>query len=95
MKATLGSAKRQARSRSSQGSSDFGVTEVLREVYTAIIPKAHTESLLPIIEERVEPDSTVYTDMFWAYNALDASDFHHHKIDYSRLFAKQGYRING
>lgn len=43
---------------------------------------------MPIIDERVEPDSIVYPDMFWAYNALTVSDFHHHMIDYSRLFAK-------
>ncbi|RXE65353.1 transposase, partial [Muribaculaceae bacterium Isolate-002 (NCI)] len=30
-------------------------------VYTAIIPDARTETLLPIIREQVEPDSIVYT----------------------------------
>ena len=49
----------------------------------------------PSLEERVEPDSIVYTDMFWANNALDVSDFHYHRIDHSRLFAKQGNHING
>ena len=73
----------------------FGLLKRNGKVYTAIIPNARTETLMPIIEERVEPDSIVYTDMFWAYNALDASDFHHHRIDRSRLFAKQGNHING
>ena len=73
----------------------FGLLKRNGKVYTAIIPNARTETLMPIIEERVEPDSIVYTDMFWAYNALDVSDFHHHRIDYSRLFAKQGNHING
>ena len=36
-----------------------------------------------------EPDSIVCTDMFWAYNALEGSNFHHHRIDHLRLFAKQ------
>ena len=73
----------------------FGLLTRNGKVYTAIIPNARTETLMPIIEERVEPDSIVYTDMFRAYNALDVSDFHHHRIDHSRLFAKQGSHING
>ena len=32
--------------------------------YTAIIPNARTETLLPIIQEKVTPDSIVYTDAF-------------------------------
>ncbi len=47
------------------------------------------------IEERVEPDSIVSTDMFGAYNALGVSDFDQPRSDHSRLFAKQGNRING
>lgn len=65
------------------------------KVYTAIIPDARTETLMPIIEEQVEPDSIVYTDTFKAYNALDASCFHHHRINHSRLFAERGNHING
>ncbi|MBD5417611.1 MAG: IS1595 family transposase [Desulfovibrio sp.] len=74
--------------------SGFRITEAQREFYTAIIPNARTETLMPIIEERVEADSIVYTDMFRAYNALDVGDFHHHRIDHSRLFAKQGNHVN-
>ena len=55
--------------------------------YTAIIPNAKTETLLPIIEEKVLPDSIVYTDTFRSYNALDVSDFHHLRINHSELFA--------
>lgn len=65
------------------------------KVYTAIKPNARTEIRMPIIEVRVEPDSIVYTDMFRADNALDVSDFHNHRIDHSRLLAKQGNHING
>jgi len=35
---------------------------------------------LPIIQEKVQPDSIVYTDTFRAYNALDVSAFHHMRI---------------
>ena len=73
----------------------FGLLKRNDKVYTAIIPNARTETLMPIIEERVEPDSIVYTDTFRAYNALDASGFHHHRINHSRLFAEEGNHING
>ena len=61
---------------------------------TAIIPNAKTQTLLPIIEERVDPDSVVYTDTFKAYNA-DISRFHHQRINHSQLFADRHNHING
>ena len=73
----------------------FGLLKRSGKVYTAIIPDARTETLMPIIEEQVEPDSIVYTDTFKAYNALDVSCFHHHRINHNRLFAKRGNHING
>ena len=73
----------------------FGLLKRGGKVYTAIIPNARTETLLPIIQEKVEPDSIVYTDTFGAYNALDISDFHHRRINHSRLFADERNHING
>ena len=73
----------------------FGLLKRSGKVYTAIIPDARTETLMPIIEEQVEPDSIVYTDTFKAYNTLDVSCFHHHRINHNRLFAKRGNYING
>ncbi|WP_455551868.1 IS1595 family transposase [Desulfovibrio sp.] len=73
----------------------FGLLKRNGRVYTAIIPDARTETLLPIIKEQVEPDSIVYTDTYSAYNALDVSEFHHHRINHSQSFAEQGNHING
>ena len=73
----------------------FGLLKRGGKVYTAIIPDAKTTTLLPIIEEKVTPDSIVYTDTFKAYNALDVSDFHHQRINHSKLFAQQTNHING
>lgn len=73
----------------------FGLLKRRGKVYTAIIPNAKTETLLPIIQEKVEPDSIVYTDTFGAYNALDISDFRHHRINHSKLFADRQNHING
>ena len=73
----------------------FGLLKRGGKVYTAIIPDAKTETLLPIIREKVEPDSLVYTDNFRSYNALDVSEFHHLRINHSELFADQRNLING
>ena len=73
----------------------FGLLKRGGKVYTAIIPNAKTETLLPIIEENVEPDSIVYTDALGSYNALDVSDFQHRRINHSKLFAHKQNHING
>ena len=73
----------------------FGLLKRGGKVFTAIIPNAKTETLLPIIEANVQPDSVVYTDTFKSYNALDVSRFHHHRINLSQLFADCNNHING
>ena len=61
----------------------FGLLKRGGKVYTAIIPNAKTQTLMPIIEEHVRPDSIVYTDTFRSYNALDVSSFRHVRINHS------------
>ena len=73
----------------------FGLLKRGGKVYTAIVPTAHTDNLLPIIRQHVQPDSIVYTDAFGAYNALDVSDFHHLRINHSSRFADHDNHING
>ena len=73
----------------------FGLLKRGGKVYTAIIPNAKTETILPIIEEKVTPESIVYTDTFKGYDALDVSDFHHMRINHSELFADRRNHING
>ena len=73
----------------------FGLLKRGGKVYTAIIHDAKTETLMPIIREKVTPDSVVYTDHFRSYNALDVSEFHHLRINHSELFANEKNPING
>ena len=73
----------------------FGLLKRGGKVYTAIIPDVKSKRLMPIIREKVEPDSIVYTDNLRSYNALDVSEFHHHRINHSLLFADQKNHING
>lgn len=73
----------------------FGLLKRGGKVYTAIVPNAKASTLLPIIDEKVTPDSIVYTDTFKAYNALDVSAFHHRRINHSELFSDGPNHING
>ncbi|GAB2188761.1 hypothetical protein MAH1_03670 [Sessilibacter sp. MAH1] len=72
----------------------FSLLKIGRKVFSVIIPNAKTETLLPIINEKVAPDSFIYTDTFKSYNALDVSDFHHQRINHSKLFADNTNHIN-
>ena len=74
----------------------FGLLKRGGKVFTAIIPNARSRTLLPIIREQVPPDSIVYTDSFTAYDVLDVSEFHHRRVNHSKVFvSKRGHHING
>ena len=45
-----------------------------------IIPDASQESLIPFIEENVEPQITVITDGWSGYNTLSKRDDYHHVV---------------
>ena len=64
-------------------------------MYTKIIPNASPETLVPIIEQKVIPDSIVYSDCWRGYNALDVSECKHYRINHSKLFADKHNHING
>lgn len=73
----------------------FGLLKRGGKVYTKIIPDAASATLIPIIERKVIPDSIVYSDCWRGYNVLDVSDFHHFRINHSKLFADRHNHING
>ena len=73
----------------------FGVLKRGGRVYTKIISDASSETLIPIINRKVIPDSIVYSDSWKAYNVLDVSDFKHFRINHSELFADKKNHING
>jgi transposase len=73
----------------------FGLLKRNGKVYTVIIPNAKTETLIPIIRQKVKPDSIVYSDTYRSYNALDVSEFKHYRINHSKLFANKHNHING
>jgi transposase len=73
----------------------FGLLKRGGNVYAVTIPNARSETLIPIIKSKIRPDSIVYTDSFRAYDVLDVSDFHHVRINHSKLFAEDRNHING
>ncbi|MCL4229737.1 IS1595 family transposase [Candidatus Dependentiae bacterium] len=73
----------------------FGLLKRGGRVFAEIIPDAKSQTLIPIIQEKVTPDSIVYTDSLPSYNALDVSEFKHLRINHSKLFAEKGNHING
>ena len=73
----------------------FGLLKRKGKVYTTVISDAKSSTLLPIIKEKILPDSIVYTDTFKSYNALDVSEFKHQRINHSKLFADKANHING
>ena len=73
----------------------FGILKKVGKVYTKITPDPASATLIPIIERKVIPDSIVYSDCWRGYNVLDVSDFHHFRINHSKLFADRHNHING
>ena len=73
----------------------FGILKREGKVYTQIIMDAKSDTLMPIIRQKIEPDSIVYTDCWRGYNALDVSEFKHYRINHSQLFAHKHNHING
>jgi len=73
----------------------FGILKRGGKVFTKVVNDTKAATLMPLIARKVAPDSIVYTDCYRSYNALDVSDFHHHRINHSALFATSRNHING
>jgi len=73
----------------------FGLLKRGGKVYTKIIPDASSKTLMPIMQEKLVPDSVVYSDCWRGYNVLDTSEFKHYRINHSQLFADKKNHING
>jgi len=73
----------------------FGILKRGGRVYTKVIPDVRSATLMRIMEQKIVPDSIVFTDSLGSYNVLDVSDFHHVRINHSELFAQGRNHING
>ena len=73
----------------------FGILKRGGRVYTKVIPDTRSVTLMRIMEQKIVPDSIVYTDSLQSYNVLDVSEFHHVRVNHSYLFAQGRNHING
>lgn len=73
----------------------FGLLKRGGKVYVIMIKDTKTSTLMPIIRQKIEPDSIVYTDSYRSYNILDVSEFKHYRINHHREFALVSTHING
>ena len=73
----------------------FGLLKRGGKVYAVVIADAKATTLLPILKERVVPDSIVYSDALPSYNALAVAGFRHLRINHSKLFADGKNHLNG
>ena len=92
----FGGVRKGKRSRGAAGKIPvFGLLKRGGKVYTQIVTDTKTETLLPIIRQKIKPESIVYTDSYRSYNVLDVSGFKHYRINHSKLFAHKHNHING
>ena len=73
----------------------FGLLKRGGKVYAKVIPDVKGKTLKAIIDNKVVPDSIVYSDTLSSYNVLDVSAFKHLRINHSELFADRKNHING
>lgn len=74
----------------------FGLLKRGGRVYTVMIPDTRRATLLPIMRDKIVPQSVVYTDSYRVYDILDVSEFHHFRIDHSDEYTKDKHNhING
>ena len=71
----------------------FGLLKRGGIVFIVVVPNAKSKTLLPLIEENVNPAGIVFTDSFKAYDALGVTALKHMQINHSKLFADRGNHI--
>ena len=73
----------------------FGILKRNGRVYTVVVDNAKSDTLMPVVKQKIMPDSIVYTDSLSSYDKLDVSGFVHYRINHSKEFADRRNHING
>lgn len=72
----FGGARKGKRDRGAAGKvAVFGILKCGGKVYTKVVSDTKAITLMPVIINKIAPDSIVYTDCYRSYNALDVSGF--------------------
>ena len=72
----------------------FDILKRNGRVYTVGVDNAKSDTLMPVIKQKIMPDSIVYTDSLSSYDKLDVSGFIHYRINHSKEFADRQNHIN-
>lgn len=74
----------------------FGILKRGGKVYAQVISNVKAKTLVPIIKQKVVPDSIVYSDTFKSYNSLHVEGYHHVRVNHSETFVASTHNhING
>jgi transposase len=73
----------------------FGLLKRGGKVYAKVIPDTKGKTLMGIMQNRIVPDSIIYSDAYHSYNVQDVSEFKHYRINHSKLLANKQDHING
>jgi len=72
----------------------FGILKRNGRVYIVAVDNAKSDAL-PVIKQKIMPDSIVYMDSLSSYDKPGVSGFIHHHINYSKALADHQNHING
>ena len=73
----------------------FGILKCNGRVYTVVVDNAKSDTLMPVIKQKIMPDSIVYTDSLSSYDKPGVSGFIHHRINHYKAFADRQNHIDG
>ena len=72
----------------------FGILKRNGRIYTVAVDNAKSDTSMPVIRQKIMPDSIVYTDSLSSYDKLDVSGFIDYRINHSKEFADRQNHIN-
>ena len=72
----------------------FGILKRNGRVYTVVVDNAKSDTLMPVIKQKIMPDSIVYMDSLSSYDKPGVSGFIHHHINHSKALADHQNHIN-
>ena len=72
----------------------FGILKRNGRGYTVVVDNAKSDTLMPVIKQKIMPDSIVYTDSLSSYDKPGVSSFIHYRINHSKAFADRRNHIN-
>jgi transposase-like protein/ribosomal protein L37AE/L43A len=92
----IGGAKKGKRGRGASGKTIVaGVVERQGEVSASIVPNVQSKTLLPMIVEKTEPKSTIFTDEMPSYNKLTSLGYDHKVINhFSKVYVMGDIHTN-